>query len=290
MADLVEDLPDHLETIDLLNIINFTGQILVRHLLNFVSLLGRVGIVIDTTAVRQCVVHGKLLLEVSNFLLEALDLQRRVHDRVHHCLVLDLHHTRRKLQCRNGLFNVLLGAVHVGDHDGLAVTSERVTQQIRQGGLSIGYVIALLIGQSKDNLLKITETLVDMLRLLKKLTASVRLLGALRTGKINKMELGVDNLLGGFNARSGFNMQRVDAMGARRMEVEHVSAVRSVRLTLKQLLKSIFLGIALMHRKVLDCDTAARIILNAQSLGVVTDVLRRSQQINHLKNEYMNAI
>ena len=61
------------------------------------------------------------------------------------------------------------------------------------------------------------------------------------------------------------------------MEVEHMSTIRSVRLTLEQLLESVLLGVALMHGEILDSDTATRVILNAQRLRVVADVLGSSQ-------------
>lgn len=52
MTNLTEDLSDHLETVDLLDVINLTGQVLVRHLLDLVLLVRSVRIVVDAATVR----------------------------------------------------------------------------------------------------------------------------------------------------------------------------------------------------------------------------------------------
>ena len=99
--------------------------------------------------------HRQLLLQVSDFLLEPLDLERWVHRSIHDCLVLDLHHPRCELERRYCFFEVLLGALDVRDDHCLAIAAERVSQEVRERCLPIRNVIPLPVRESEDHLFQI---------------------------------------------------------------------------------------------------------------------------------------
>ena len=63
-----------------LNILNLSGQILLRHRLNLVGLLCGVRVAHGglAAATREHIVEGQFLLEVTNFTLEFLDEKRLV--------------------------------------------------------------------------------------------------------------------------------------------------------------------------------------------------------------------
>lgn len=68
-SDLVEDLSDHFETVDLLNVVDFSFQILLGQHSDLVDLIPRVLVVVHPSSVGESIVHRQLLLQISDLLL-----------------------------------------------------------------------------------------------------------------------------------------------------------------------------------------------------------------------------
>ena len=88
--------------------------------------------------------HGELLFQISDLFLVTLDLKCRVHHNVYGGFIGNLHHARCKLQSRVSLLNMAYFRPDVCNHDSLAITAKRVSQEVGQFGLSVWDVITLL--------------------------------------------------------------------------------------------------------------------------------------------------
>ena len=120
-------------------------------------LLVVVGSIVDSTTVRKGVMHGQLLLQITDLLLEAFDLESRVEHRVDSSLISDFHHTRSELQSGGSLTQVTRLRPDIRDHDSLAVAADGVTEEVGQLSLTVWDVTALLAAQGKDDLLEETK-------------------------------------------------------------------------------------------------------------------------------------
>lgn len=96
-SNLVKDLSYHAQTVDLVDILDLTLQVLRGERLYLLLFFLRVAVVVDSASVRQRIVHCKLLLEIADFLLEALNLKGWVHDRVDNSLILHFSHSSGEL-------------------------------------------------------------------------------------------------------------------------------------------------------------------------------------------------
>ena len=88
--------------------------------------------------------HGQLLLQVPDLLLEALDLQSWVHHRIDGCLVRDLHHARGKFERRCRFRQMPRLWPNVCNHDSLTVTADRIAKEICQFRLAVWNVAPFL--------------------------------------------------------------------------------------------------------------------------------------------------
>ena len=88
--------------------------------------------------------HGQLLLQVPDLLLEALDLQSWVHHRIDSCLVRDFHHARGKFERRCRFRQMPRLRPDVCNHDSLTVTANGIAKEICQFRLAIWNVSPLL--------------------------------------------------------------------------------------------------------------------------------------------------
>lgn len=191
-----EDFADLPERVNLTDVFPLTRQERLGELLDLGLLSLVVGCIVDPATVRQSVMHGELLLQVSDLLLEALDLQGRVHHGVHGCLVRDLHHARGELQRRSCLGQVARLWPNVSDHDGLAVTADRVAKEVGQFRLAVGNVAAFLARESEHDLLEERKRLVDEAGLLEDEALRACLLGHLTAGEVDEVQFGEDDFVG----------------------------------------------------------------------------------------------
>lgn len=103
IAHLSEQFFDLSERVDLINVFYLIFQESFRCLLNFVLLFGSISIILDTALVGKCVMHGKLLFQLTDFPLKLLQEKFRIHLYVHYGLVRDLNHSACELKSGNGL-------------------------------------------------------------------------------------------------------------------------------------------------------------------------------------------
>ena len=71
--DLVEDFPDFPETVNIRYLINLSSQISLSSLLYLLLLVRTICIIGNSSSVLQSIMHGKFLLEVSDFFLVSFD-------------------------------------------------------------------------------------------------------------------------------------------------------------------------------------------------------------------------
>jgi len=83
----------------------------------------------------------------------------------------------------------------VGDHDGLAVTTNSILKKIGQLTLSVWNVVLFIVTGGDDYLLEERKRLVDVVGFFHS-TGLIQLLCSLISCKINKMQLRHNNLLG----------------------------------------------------------------------------------------------
>jgi hypothetical protein len=129
---LCEVLPHLAKRLKIRYFIDLPRKELLRVVFDICRLFGPVLVVGDPTPVFECVVHGELLLQVPYLLLVALYHQVLVQGHVHDRLVRDSHHACRELQGTDGLLDVRGFRPDVGQHHGLAVATERVSEQVGQ--------------------------------------------------------------------------------------------------------------------------------------------------------------
>ena len=130
--------------------------ITVKHLGNCRLLLGSVRLIVHAGALNQCVMHEKLLLQRIDELGLLLDQRRRVHSLNHGGFVLHTHHARGKAQRRGGLLQMGGLAPHTRNHQGVAVGSQCVLQDIGKFALAIGNVAVTTPGQGNNTLLQVS--------------------------------------------------------------------------------------------------------------------------------------
>ena len=97
-----------------------------------------------------------------------------------------------------------------------------------------------------------------------------------------QLELGVHHLLGRFNSRARLDVESVHRVGSGRMGVELVSSIRSIDLTLKQLIECLLLSLAHDHGQILNCHSTSGVILYGELGSRDADVFRWDEEINHL--------
>lgn len=191
-----EDLTHLSERIDIPDVLSLPGKERLGQLLNL-RLLGLiVGCVIDTATIGQSVVHGQLLLQVPDLLLEALNLQGWVHHGIHRGLIRDLHHAAGELERRCCFGEVARLRPDVRNHYSLAVAADGVAEEVCQFRLTVGDVASFLVREGQDDLLKEGKRLVDEARLFQDEALRARLLGHLTASKIDEVQLGVDDFVG----------------------------------------------------------------------------------------------
>ena len=98
--------------------------------------------------------HGKFLLELADLFLVTLEQQVLILRLVHCGSVLHLLHPGGKPQRRDSLFDVFGLRPHIRDKNGLAVTSDRVLQQVGQLALPVRHMVTFRITSRHYNLLK----------------------------------------------------------------------------------------------------------------------------------------
>ena len=162
VSHLGEELFDLPHGVQLFDVFHFSLQVVESQLLHGILLFRGVGVVLHFALVGQGVVHGELLLEVSDFLFELFKQELRVLLDVDDRLIADLHHARGELQSGNGFFNVLRLRVYVGDHDGLAVAANGVLEEVGKLALPVGDVVSLVVADGDHHLLQEGEGLVDV--------------------------------------------------------------------------------------------------------------------------------
>jgi hypothetical protein len=90
-------------------------------------------------------VHRELLLQVTDLLLEAFDLESWVEHRVDCCLIGNLHHATCEFESGGSLTQVSQLWPDVGDHDRFTIAADGVSEEVSQLGLSVWDVAALLV-------------------------------------------------------------------------------------------------------------------------------------------------
>jgi len=103
------------------------------------------------------------------------------------------------------------------------------------------------------------------------------------------MKFWVNNLISGFNSRSGLNVQCVDCVWSRWSSVQLMSSYRPWKFTLKKTIKSIFLRVTNDHTWVLDDHTSSNVLLNLEGRCLLLVCWDRWQKVKHLNNHcYVN--
>lgn len=147
---------------------------------------------------------------------------------------MNAHHAGGEFKSTGSLLLMTLFGPNVRNHNCLAITTKRVTEHISKLGLTVRNVVTLAVTKGKDDLLKERKRLVDEAGLLEYLTLRVGLLGALRTGQVNQVQLGVDNLIRRFDAGARLDVHSEDAVSTRGSGVEVVVAEGAVHFSLKK--------------------------------------------------------
>mmetsp|Transcript_40953 Transcript_40953/g.121423 ORF Transcript_40953/g.121423 Transcript_40953/m.121423 type:complete len:691 (+) Transcript_40953:250-2322(+) len=230
--------------------------------------------------VPERVVHGQLLLQVLDLALVLLDEQVRVEVDVDGRLVGDTHHPGREAQGAGGLLKHLRLGPDVGDHCGLAVASDGVLQHVRQLRLPVRHVVAVLVAQGHHHLLQERERLVDVGRLLQRHAVSARLLNALAAGKVDEMELGVDDLLLRLHARAALDVDGEDDVGPRRPFVQRVLRDVAVRVALEEDVQRLLLRGRDRTGEASHLDVAARVLDDLHVAGLLRHADVR-QEVEH---------
>lgn len=91
------------------------------------------------------IMHRKLLFEIPYLSLVLFQEHLWVLVLINNSIVLNLHHSGSKSQCRDSFFEIMLFWPDVSDHDSLAVTSNSILKQIGQLTLSVWNVILLVV-------------------------------------------------------------------------------------------------------------------------------------------------
>lgn len=147
----------------------------------FVLLFRRVRLIADSASACQCVMHGKLLLELSDVFLVLLEQQFRVEIDINRDVIADFHHTRSKLKSRDGFFKMCTLWPDIRNHAGFGVATNGVLKKISEFVLTIRNVLSLLVTQGHYNLLEERKRFVDELCLNERLSFRTSLLSALRS-------------------------------------------------------------------------------------------------------------
>ena len=95
-----EDFTHLPERINFANVLSFSIQESSRYVLNLLLLPLVISSIVDSSSVRQSIVHCQFLLQIPDFLLVSLDLESRILHDIDSSLVLHFHHPRGKFECR----------------------------------------------------------------------------------------------------------------------------------------------------------------------------------------------
>ena len=95
----------------------------LRSMTDLSLLVGCIVVIGNASTILKRVVHGQLLLEVAYFLLIAFDHQVLVEGHIDCSFIGDAHHTCRKFEGANGLFEMGGLWPDVGNHNGFTVAS-----------------------------------------------------------------------------------------------------------------------------------------------------------------------
>ena len=101
----------------------------------------------------------------------------------------------------------------VGDHDGLAVTSNSILKEIGQLTLSVWNVILFVVTGGDDNLLEEGKRLVDVVCFFHS-TGLIQFLSSFISSKINKMKLRNNDLFGALSSSFALDIDSVDTVGS----------------------------------------------------------------------------
>mmetsp|Transcript_2737 Transcript_2737/g.7415 ORF Transcript_2737/g.7415 Transcript_2737/m.7415 type:complete len:487 (-) Transcript_2737:1305-2765(-) len=135
------------------------------------------------------------VLQLLHHAPQVLQLLARRHLVVEAQVVLDLHRARRVPERVESLLVVNVRRRRARDEQRLRVPSERVGQQARELGVAVRHVRArLALGQRVDNVAKLQQTLVDVDALREALPGGASVVYALRTGKVDEVQLGAQKV------------------------------------------------------------------------------------------------
>ena len=146
------------------------------------------------------------------------------------------------LERGDGLLEVVLLAVDVGNQQRLAVAAERVLEQVRQLALPVGRVRAPFGGEGDDDLLEVGERLVNVHRLRAQVAERISLLEALGAGEVDEVELALGHHARRVHARADLDVHREDCVAARRGAVELMVCDLPIGLPLEEEREGLLLG------------------------------------------------
>lgn len=142
------------QRINLFDVLGFPLEVSVGLFLNDVLLLSSVGIVLYTALVGEGIMHGELLLQLLDLLLHTFKEEFRVLLDVDYCLVADFHHAGGEFEGGNRFLVLLRLGIDVGNHDGLAVASDGVLEEVCELALTVRDVVTFVVAHTYYNLLQ----------------------------------------------------------------------------------------------------------------------------------------
>lgn len=116
------------------------------------------------------------------------------------------HHSCGKLKCGNCLFQVCWLWPYICNHQCLAITSQRISENISKFGLSIGYMISTLITEGDYYLFEKTQTFIDKSSFFECNPTAASFLSSLATSQVYQVKFTIEYFITRLHSRSAFNV------------------------------------------------------------------------------------
>jgi len=143
------------------------------------------------------------------------------------------HHSCGKLKCGNCLFQVCWLWPYICNHQCLAITSQRISENISKFGLSIGYMISTLITEGDYYLFEKTQTFIDKSSFFECNPTAASFLSSLATSQVYQVKFTIEYFITRLHSRSAFNVDCEHAVRSWGCFVQLVLWNRSIHISLE---------------------------------------------------------
>ena len=171
---------------------------------------------------------------------------------------------------------------NISNQDGLAVTTDRVLEDVSKFALAVRHMVTFLVTGADDYLLQVRKTTVDVGGLLHSKAFSPSLFSPLTSSEVDQRQARMNNLFGCFNCAARLQVDCENSVRSARSFVDSVIGSGTVLLTFKEAVERFFLTFAMNHGQALKVDLTFVVVLN---VNVSSSLLVRGLAGEHIEEE-----